>query len=44
MEKLKKEQIFIFERNIWSFPQNIQQIMKKIEEILEENKDKCVIS
>ena len=44
MEKLQEEQIFIFERNIGSFPQNIQQRMKKIEEILEENKDKCVIS
>ena len=44
MEKLQEEQIFIFERNIGSFPQNIQQTMKKIEEILEENKDKCIIS
>ena len=44
MEKLQEEQIFIFERNIGLFPQNIQQTMKKIEEILEENKDKCIIS
>jgi len=44
IEKLQEEQIFIFERNIGSFPQNIQQTMKKIEEILEENKDKCIIS
>jgi len=44
MEKLQEEQIFIFEHNIGLFPQNIQQTMKKIEEILEENKDKCIIS
>jgi lipocalin len=48
IEKSKEEQMFIFEKEhedkIQLLPRNIQNSFSEINSLLEENKDKCVIS
>ena len=43
-ENKSEEQMFIYEKKIGTLPVNIQNAIKQIEEILEKNRDKCVIS
>ena len=44
IQKQQEEQIFLYENEIGTLPENIKNAIKEIEEILEENKDKCVVS
>lgn len=46
IERSQEEQLFIFEKenNIRLLPRNIQDTFREIDSLLEENKDKCVIS
>jgi hypothetical protein len=39
-----EKQIFFYENKIGTLPENIKNVIQRIEELLEENKDKCVIS
>lgn len=43
-EKQKEEHIFLYEKEIGSLPINIQNAIKDVENLLEKNKEKCVIS
>ena len=43
-QKLEEEQIFLYENEIGTLPENIKNAIHEIEEILEENMDKCVVS
>jgi hypothetical protein len=44
IQKLQEEQIFLYENEIGTLPENIQNAIKQIEDVLEKNKDKCVVS
>jgi hypothetical protein len=44
IQKPQEEQIFIYENKIGTLPKNIKNAIQEIEELLEENKDKCVVS
>jgi hypothetical protein len=44
IEKNQEEQMFIFEKEIGILPINIQNVIKKVENLLDENKDKCIVS
>jgi len=44
IQKQQEEQIFLYENEIGTLPENIKNAIQEIEEILEENKDKFVIS
>lgn len=44
IQKLHEEQIFLYENEIGTLPENIKNAIQEIEEILEENKDKFVVS
>ena len=43
-EHKSEEQIFLYENEIGTLPENIKNAIQEIEEILEKNKEKCVIS
>ena len=44
IEKNQEEQMFIFEKEIGILPEGVKNVIKKVENLLEENKDKCVVS
>jgi hypothetical protein len=43
-QKLEEEQIFLYENEIGTLPEGIKNAIQEIEEILEKNQEKCVIS
>jgi len=43
-QKLEEEQIFLYENEIGTLPENIKNAIQEIEEILEKNQEKCVVS
>ena len=43
-EHKSEEQIFLYENEIGTLPENIKNVIQEIEEILEKNKEKCIIS
>ena len=43
-QKLEEEQIFLYENEIGTLPENIKNAIQEIEELLEKNQEKCVIS
>jgi hypothetical protein len=44
IQKLQEEQIFLYENEIGTLPENIKNAIQEIENILEEKKDKCFVS
>ena len=44
IEKNQEEEIFLYVNEIGTLPINIQNVIKKVEKILVENKDKCIVS
>jgi hypothetical protein len=44
IQKQQEEQIFLYENEIGTLPENIKNAIQEIEKILEENKDKFVVS
>jgi len=44
IEKQQEEQMFIYEKELGSLPVNLQNLIKDVENLLEKNKEKCVIS
>jgi hypothetical protein len=44
IQKLQEEQMFIYKNKIGNLPINIQNIIKQIEDELEKNKERCVVS
>lgn len=42
--KLEEEQIFLYENEIGTLPEGVKNAIQEIEEILEKNQDKCVVS
>jgi len=43
-QKLEEEQIFLYENEIGTLPENIKNAIQEIEELLEKNQEKCVVS
>ena len=43
-EHKSEEQIFLYENEFGNLPENIKNVIQEIEEILEKNKEKCIIS
>ena len=44
IQKPQDEQIFLYENEIGTLPENIKNAIQEIEDILDINKDKCVVS
>jgi hypothetical protein len=44
IEHKSEEQIFLYENEIGTLPENIKNAIQEIEEILEKNQEKCVVS
>ena len=44
IQKPKEEQIFLYENEIGTLPEGVKNAIQEIEELLEENRDKCVVS
>ena len=42
-QKTQEEQIYLYENEIRTIPKNIKNAIQEIEDILEKNKDKCVV-
>ena len=43
-EHKSEEQIFLYKNEFGNLPKNIKNVIQEIEEILEKNKEKCIIS
>ena len=44
IQKLEEEQIFLYENEIGTLPINIKNTIQEIEELLEGNRDNCIVS
>ena len=44
IQKPYEEQIFLYENEIGTLPEGVKNAIQEIEELLEENRDKCVVS
>ena len=44
IQKPQEEQIFLYENEIGTLPEGVKNAIQEIEELLEENRDKCVVS
>ena len=43
-QKLEEEQIFLYKNEIGTLPEGVKNAIQEIEEILEKNQEKCVVS
>jgi len=44
IQKLEEEQIFLYKNEIGTLPEGVKNAIQEIEEILEKNQEKCVVS